>query len=342
MAARGVRRDARGRASGDRALSDASGSVPRNENAASLEARGVSSRIGRTHWSCHARRHWNSPSYRTAAGNISIRWRACCKRKDYANKISSQNGAEGDRTPDLCSAIAALSQLSYSPASMAHGERGSAPSIGQTETAPQPCGAAVTVRNLAGRPALSSRRVTRARSRAITRCVTQLRTTVDERLAPMRASDSSCVTPTDHDSSRRSRRPRRRTPAARSDTAHAVQLLGAALGARGRRDLPEVGEPAAHRLVQAARRVQRAADDAERGAPARRGGVVGGESWSRHRARRAYARHARPRLHPRHRAGREARRHPGDGRRGGRRARRLRRGARGGAGVRGARADETS
>jgi hypothetical protein len=26
------------------------------------------------------------------------------------------SGAEGDRTPDLCSAIAALSQLSYSPA----------------------------------------------------------------------------------------------------------------------------------------------------------------------------------------------------------------------------------
>ena len=26
-----------------------------------------------------------------------------------------RNGAEGDRTPDLCSAIAALSQLSYSP-----------------------------------------------------------------------------------------------------------------------------------------------------------------------------------------------------------------------------------
>ena len=25
------------------------------------------------------------------------------------------SGAEGDRTPDLCSAIAALSQLSYSP-----------------------------------------------------------------------------------------------------------------------------------------------------------------------------------------------------------------------------------
>src|SRR5689334_24281669 len=95
---------------------------------------------------CHARRHWNSPSYRTAAGNISIRWRllGLNKGKDCANQISSQNGAEGDRTPDLCSAIAALSQLSYSPASSADGERGSAPSIGQTETAPQPCGAAVT------------------------------------------------------------------------------------------------------------------------------------------------------------------------------------------------------
>ena len=30
----------------------------------------------------------------------------------------SLHGAEGDRTPDLCSAIAALSQLSYSPATM--------------------------------------------------------------------------------------------------------------------------------------------------------------------------------------------------------------------------------
>ena len=29
------------------------------------------------------------------------------------------HGAEGDRTPDLCSAIAALSQLSYSPATNA-------------------------------------------------------------------------------------------------------------------------------------------------------------------------------------------------------------------------------
>ena len=29
--------------------------------------------------------------------------------------FSNCHGAEGDRTPDLCSAIAALSQLSYSP-----------------------------------------------------------------------------------------------------------------------------------------------------------------------------------------------------------------------------------
>jgi hypothetical protein len=34
--------------------------------------------------------------------------------------FSSFNGAEGDRTPDLCSAIAALSQLSYSPAQLTH------------------------------------------------------------------------------------------------------------------------------------------------------------------------------------------------------------------------------
>ena len=55
---------------------------------------------------CRAHRHWNSTSYRTAAGSTG---------KIY--------GAEGSRTPDLCSAIAALSQLSYSP------ESGSAPTL---------------------------------------------------------------------------------------------------------------------------------------------------------------------------------------------------------------------
>src|SRR5262247_907601 len=56
---------------------------------------------------CRARRHWNSPSYRTAAGNVPF-------GESYA-KVNEADGAEGSRTPDLCSAIAALSQLSYSP-----------------------------------------------------------------------------------------------------------------------------------------------------------------------------------------------------------------------------------
>jgi deoxyribodipyrimidine photo-lyase len=71
---------------------------------------------------CLAHRHWNSPSYRTAAGNISPgEHRASVAGADLlppkiagANSITP-SGAEGDRTPDLCSAIAALSQLSYSP-----------------------------------------------------------------------------------------------------------------------------------------------------------------------------------------------------------------------------------
>ena len=51
-------------------------------------------------------------SYRTAAGN---------HLPDKASFVpawnveSNFNGAEGDRTPDLCLAKAALSQLSYSP-----------------------------------------------------------------------------------------------------------------------------------------------------------------------------------------------------------------------------------
>ena len=36
----------------------------------------------------------------------------------YQLSYGGQNGAEGARTPDLCSAIAALSQLSYGPASL--------------------------------------------------------------------------------------------------------------------------------------------------------------------------------------------------------------------------------
>jgi hypothetical protein len=51
--------------------------------------------------------HWNSASYRMKVHPQEYRPRTI--------KQSACHGAEGDRTPDLCSAIAALSQLSYSP-----------------------------------------------------------------------------------------------------------------------------------------------------------------------------------------------------------------------------------
>ena len=83
------------------------------------------------------------------------------------------DGAEGDRTPDLCIANAALSQLSYSPAPALVRDSWYpiAPSRCRTATAPRPSGAAVTDTNLAGRPTLSTRRltareVTRAQNRA--------------------------------------------------------------------------------------------------------------------------------------------------------------------------------
>ena len=75
---------------------------------------------------CHARCHWNSPSYRAAAGNVQV-------GQNCANVIGA-NGAEGSRTPDLCSAIAALSQLSYSPVSEPVFRRIVRPN---TETAPR-------------------------------------------------------------------------------------------------------------------------------------------------------------------------------------------------------------
>jgi hypothetical protein len=43
-------------------------------------------------------------------------------RTDQRKIFPTEDGAEGDRTPDLCSAIAALSQLSYSPAGRPSGE----------------------------------------------------------------------------------------------------------------------------------------------------------------------------------------------------------------------------
>ena len=80
----------------------------------------------------------------------------------------SIDGAEGDRTPDLCIANAALSQLSYSPAPASVREtfRFVAHFSRQTATAPHSCGAAVTDTNLAGHPTLSTRRTT---AREVTR-----------------------------------------------------------------------------------------------------------------------------------------------------------------------------
>ena len=76
--------------------------------------------------------------------------------------VYNMDGAEGDRTPDLCIANAALSQLSYSPATAPVRDVSypAARSGCQTTTAPRPSGAAVTDRNLAGHPTLSTRRAT--------------------------------------------------------------------------------------------------------------------------------------------------------------------------------------
>ena len=82
--------------------------------------------------------------------------------------VYDMDGAEGDRTPDLCIANAALSQLSYSPAPASDREtfRFVAHFSRQTATAPHSCGAAVTDTNLAGHPTLSTRRTT---AREVTR-----------------------------------------------------------------------------------------------------------------------------------------------------------------------------
>ncbi len=82
--------------------------------------------------------------------------------------VYDKDGAEGDRTPDLCIANAALSQLSYSPAPASVREtfRFVAHFSRQTATAPHSCGAAVTDTNLAGHPTLSTGRTT---AREVTR-----------------------------------------------------------------------------------------------------------------------------------------------------------------------------
>ena len=52
---------------------------------------------------------WADPEKRRAAGNEKSRPAGC------ADRLISNSGAEGDRTPDLRHAMAALFQLSYGP-----------------------------------------------------------------------------------------------------------------------------------------------------------------------------------------------------------------------------------
>ena len=50
-----------------------------------------------------------------ATPNRHEKARRALQRRGLFQSCERVGGAEGDRTPDLCSAIAALSQLSYSP-----------------------------------------------------------------------------------------------------------------------------------------------------------------------------------------------------------------------------------
>ena len=64
--------------------------------------------------------HWNSPSYRSKSRTNCVFSRISFQVSGRACGALEADGAEGNRTPDLCSAIAALSQLSYSPESQTH------------------------------------------------------------------------------------------------------------------------------------------------------------------------------------------------------------------------------
>ena len=78
--------------------------------------------------------------------------------------VCLEHGAEGDRTPDLCIANAALSQLSYSPQLVSR-VQSSTTQGDQTEKAPRSCscGATVTATNLAGQSPLSTGRANRGK-----------------------------------------------------------------------------------------------------------------------------------------------------------------------------------
>ena len=71
---------------------------------------------GVMHTSCARLTKWATPG---SAAHPAHFWPKKQRAKGYSRKSLARNaldgGAEGDRTPDLCIANAALSQLSYSP-----------------------------------------------------------------------------------------------------------------------------------------------------------------------------------------------------------------------------------
>ena len=87
-----------------------------NKNATKLLPRGVALLRDWSRRNCLARRHWNSPSYRAAAGKHPLGENYAEPNMFTQRWLRVSHGADRDRTGDLCSAIAALSQLSYSPA----------------------------------------------------------------------------------------------------------------------------------------------------------------------------------------------------------------------------------
>jgi hypothetical protein len=134
----------------------AGGAGPQSKNAASTRLRGV---ICVSDWLSHP------VLPRTPSLELSVLPNGGGQIPGLAKigpTVYDIDGAEGDRTPDLCIANAALSQLSYSPAPALVRDvyYPIASSRCQTATAPRPSGAAVTDTNLAGHPTLSTRRRT--------------------------------------------------------------------------------------------------------------------------------------------------------------------------------------
>jgi hypothetical protein len=81
--------------------------------------------------------HWNSASYRGGRNHV-VNW----LHRELAGLVPAY-GAEGNRTPDLCSAIAALSQLSYSPSLECAPRADSRTALAPNERAPHRAGAVV-------------------------------------------------------------------------------------------------------------------------------------------------------------------------------------------------------